>query len=287
MVKPARRRGLVQQLQAHYSVSERRACRLVQIRRSVYRYQSRRDLQQALRGRLKDLAACRLRSGYRRLPILLRREGWQINHKRVYRLYLEEGSLVRTVKRKKHVMRLRVPWPQATQLDERWSMDFVTDTLVDGRRFRVLTVVDLYSRECLLLEADFSLKAPKVVAALEQLCQGGRRPQAMTVDNGSELVSKDMETWTYLRRVTLDFIRPGKPVENAYSESFNGKLRDECLNAPLFFSLAEVRQTLALWREDYNTQRPHHSLGGLSPSEFRSHLPTEGSVPTFSTIQWS
>ena len=146
----------------------------------------------------------------------------------------------------------------------------MTDTLVNGRRVRVLTVVDLYSRACVLLAADFSLKAPKVVAALEQLCREGRRPHAITVDNGSEFVSKDMEIWTYLRQVKLDFIRPGKPVENAYIESFNGKLRDECLNAHLFFSLADARRTLALWREDYNTHRPHLSLGGLAPSEFRS-----------------
>lgn len=210
-----------------------------------------------------------------------------MNHKRVYRLYLEEGLLVRTLKRKKYARRPRIPLPQATQPDERWSRDFVTDTLVNGRRFRVLTVVDLYSRECLLLAADFSLKAPKVVAALEQLCQGGRRPQAITVDNGSECVSKDVETWPYLRKVKLDFIRPGRPVENAYIESFNGKLRDECLNAYLFFSLVAVRQTLALWQEDYNTQRPHLSLGGLSPSEFRSQLTTEGPAPSFSTIAWS
>ena len=190
-----------------------------------------------------------------------------MNRKRIYRLYLEEGLQVRTKKRRKCAAQTRLELPKASSVDERWSMDFVTETLVSGRRFRILTILDLYSRECLGLVANFSLKADDVVAVLNQLRLGGRMPRSITVDNGSEFVSKQLDGWAFSCGVKLDFIRPGKPVENAYIESFNGRLRDECLNTNVFFTIAEVRRELEQWKHDYNTVRPHRALGGLPPSD--------------------
>jgi putative transposase len=252
-----------------YSISERRACGLIQIHRSVLRYENRRDPQHELRGRLKDLAAARPRYGYLRLHLLLRREGWLVNRKRIYRLYLEEGLQLRTRRRKKCASQARVPLPEASGMDHRWSMDFVSDQLVGGKRYRILTITDQYSRECMALTAGFGLKAHDVVSTLEALKRQQRRPQAITVDNGSEFTSKEFDTWAYLNQVQIDFIRPGKPVENAFIESFNGRLRDECLNTSLFFSLADVRTELDSWRLDYNTVRPHRGIGNVSPAEFR------------------
>jgi putative transposase len=226
--------------------------------------------------RLKELAAARPRFGYLRLHMLLRREGWRVNRKRVYRLYREEGLQVRTKKRRKKIAtRVRAPQSEATSRDERWSMDFVSDQLVGGRRFRVLTLVDLYSRECLAMRAGFSIKGGDVAAVLDGLKRNGRKPKTITVDNGSEFTSKELDTWSYLNDVKLDFIRPGKPVENCYIESFNGKLRDECLNMNLFFTLAQVEQTMRNWLHDYNHVRPHRSLGGVPPS-YRGEQITHG-----------
>ncbi len=207
--------------------------------------------------RLKELAAARPRFGYLRLHMLLRREVWGVNRKRVYRLYREEGLQVRTKKRRKKLAtRVRASQSEATSRDARWSMDFVSDQLVGGRQFRVLTLVDLYSRECLALRAGFSLKRGDVAAVLDGLKRNGRKPKTITVDNGSEFTSKELDTWSYLNDVKLDFIRPGKPVENCYIESFNGKLRDEYLNMNLFFTLTQVEQTMRNWLHDYNQVRP-------------------------------
>jgi putative transposase len=184
-------------------------------------------------------------------------------------------------------MRPRLPLPPASQPEERWGLAFMTDPLGNGRRSRVLTVVALDPRKGVLLAADFSLTAPQVVAAVESLKERGRRPPAIPVDKGSEFASQAMASWTSLRTVRLAFLRPGRPVENAYSERFTGTLRDEGLTAHLFFSLTEVRHALALGQEDYKRQRAHHCLGGLSPREFRSQLITEGAVRTFSTLPWS
>ena len=218
--------------------------------------------------RLRELAGSRTRYGYRRLTVMLRREGWKVNTKRVYRLYREEQLQVRTAKRTKREPHLRVPLPGAGRPNQRWSMDFVSDRLVNGRWFRILTVVDQYTRECLCTFADHSQTGQKVVEQMKRLAAARGLPESITTDNGSEFGGKAMEAWAYQADVKLDFIRPGKPVENGYIESFNGRLRDECLNGELFFDLADARQKLEHWRQDYNEQRPHGALDDRTPSEF-------------------
>lgn len=231
-------------------------------------YQSRRDPQHALLVRMRELAASRVRFGYRRLTVLLRREGWTVNAKRIYRLYTEDGLAVRTKVRKKIARRARVPALRATRPNERWSMDFVAARLLDGRWFRVLTVVDQFTRECLLLLADSSLTGQKVALALSQAIAVRGAPVSITVDNGTEFASRAMDGWAYQYGVQLDFIRPGRPTENGYIESFNGRLRDECLNVEVFFTLADVRDKLERWRQDYNQVRPHSALRDNAPAMF-------------------
>jgi|TARA_B100001964_G_scaffold243026_1_gene319730 putative transposase len=268
-VKPARKRQVVRYLQDGFRISERRACRLIQFSRTSHRYQSTRTDDPVLRGRLRELAAARPRFGYRRLCVLLRREGWLVNQKRVYRIYREEGLEVRTKKRRrKRASHIRLLLPPAQRPNERWSMDFVTDRLENGRSFRVLTVVDQFSRECPVLEPGVSITGKAVARALERVSFARPLPRVITVDNGSEFYSQVMDSWAYRRGVQLEFIRPGKPVENAFIESFNGRLRDECLNANLFFSIDDARRKLEAWRLDYNTQRPHSSLDDRTPTEF-------------------
>ena len=251
-----------------FDLKARRTCGLVRLQRSSWYYRSRAKDQSGLVLRLKELAAVRIRYGYRRLTVLLRREGWKVNAKRVYRHYRREGLAVRTKGRKKRASQTRVPVAKATGMNQRWSMDFITDRLEDGRYFRVLTLVDQFSRECLRLEADFSLSGKKVAQALEAVAQDRPLPESITVDNGSEFSSRALDAWAYQRGVKLDFIRPGKPVENGYIESFNGRLRDECLNTHLFFSMPDAREKLETWRIDYNTERPHGALADLAPAEF-------------------
>ena len=240
----------------------------MELGRSTFYYVSQRRDDRALRMRLRELAAARPRFGYRRLYIMLRREGWRINHKRIYRLYGEEGLCVRTKKRRKRASHCRVAPKPATAPNERWSMDFIADTLDNGRRFRALTIVDVFTRECLAIEVDFSLPARRVTAVLNRLAASRGLAKIITVDHGSEFFSQEMDSWAYRHGVQLDFIRPGKPVENAYIESFNGRLRDECLNAELFLTLHDARCKLTEWKRDYNKVRPHTSLGDISPSEF-------------------
>ena len=195
--------------------------------------------------RLRELAAARVRFGYRRLTVLLRRDGWRVNAKRIYRLYTEEGLTVRTKHRTKAAGRARVPQAVATAPNQRWSMDFMSERVADGRWFRILTVVDQFTRECLCLVADQSLTGEKVAQALEPVVIQRGAPRAITVDNGSEFASRVMDAWAYRHGIQLDFIRPGKPVENGFIESFNGRLRDECLNVEVFFTLEDVREKLA------------------------------------------
>ena len=199
-----------------------------------------------------------------------------MNRKRVHRIYREEGLSVRLTHRRKRVSPLRVMPPAPRQVNERWSMDFVADTLIDGRRFRALTVVDNYSRHSQIIEPDFTLTGTKVVAALERLAKQCGYPKMITVDNGSEFTSKALDAWAYAHGVKLDFIRPGKPVENAVMESFNGRFRDECLNTQVFVSLHDARQKIETWRIDYNEHRPHGSLGDLTPQEFAEQTAQTG-----------
>ena len=265
-MRPRARCTLAEWAQTVHRLSQRRAAGLIAVHNGTLRYRSIRDRQDALRQRLRELAAVRVRFGYRRLTVLLRREGWRVNAKRIYRLYGLEGLEVRTKPRKKLASRVRVPLPAATRPNERWSMDFVSARLADGRWFRTLTVLDLYTRESLTLVADRSLTGVKVAAALSCVLQHRAGPQAITVDNGGEFVSRAMDAWAYAHDVRLDFIRPGKPVENAFIESFNGKLRDECLNAHVFGSVIEAQAVLDAWREDYNLVRPHSSLQDRTPA---------------------
>jgi len=236
--------------------------------RMSLRYQHHRDPQEGLRVRLRELAASRVRYGYRRLTVLLKREGWAVNAKRIYRLYSEEGLIVRTSKRKERAQRQRVPQGSAVRRNQKWSMDFVAQRLADGRWIRMLTVVDQFTRECVALFADVSLSGEKVAEVLDKVIAERGGPQSITVDNGTEFASKAVDLWAYQNAVYLDFIRPGRPVENGYIESFNGRLRDECLNVEVFFSLADARHKLALWRQDYNHHRPHSSLADRTPAEF-------------------
>jgi putative transposase len=258
----------VHTIRERHQLNESRACGLVGITRWSNRYQSRQDPQSPLRMRLRDLAGSRSRYGYRRLTVLLRREGWAVNAKRVYRLYREEGLQVPTRKRMTKAVSPRVPLAGATRPNQRWSMDFVSDRLADGHWFRILTVVDQYTRECLSAHADRSQTGEKVVQQLKGLVARRGAPESITVDNGSEFASRAMEVWAYQASVQLDFIRPGKPVENGYIESFNGRLRDECLNGEIFFDLTDARAKLERWRRDFNEQRPHSALSDRTPQEF-------------------
>jgi putative transposase len=267
-VKPRARRELAEWAQQVHSMSQRRVAGLIPIERMTLRYEHHRDRQEALRMRLRELAGNRVRYGYRRLTVLLRREGWEVNAKRIYRLYSEEGLMVRTQKRRERAQRQRVPLGQAARPNHKWSMDFVAQRLPDGRWIRVLTVVDQFTRECLVLHADNSLNGEKVATALDKVVVLRGAPASITVDNGTEFASKAMDLWAYRNRVHLDFIRPGKPVENGYIESFNGKLRNECLNVEAFFTLADARRKLHLWRRDYNHYRPHSALADRTPAEF-------------------
>jgi putative transposase len=250
-----------------FGVGAKRACGLIQLARSSYYYRGHPRDNRALTQRLKELAAVRVRYGYRRLTILLQREGWSVNAKRVYRIYREENLAVRTKSRKKRASHACVPLTIATRQNQRWSMDFMMDRFADRRPFRILTIVDQFSRECPLLESRRTFRGEDVVDCLERLKMFRGLPDSITVDNGTEFCIRAVDAWAYQRDMKLDFIRPGKPVENAFIESFNGKLKDECLNTEIFFTIDAARQKLEQWRKDYNEHRPQSALGGLPPME--------------------
>lgn len=252
-----------------FNLSQRRACELVGIQRCVFRYRSRRSDNVVVRQRLKQLAQNHPRWGYRFLAILLRREGHRINHKRVLRLYREEGLKLRPKRRKKVVSVQRIQPPETTGINQKWSMDFVSDTLSCGRRFRALCIVDCYSRECLALEVDTSLSGERVVRVLERLRETRGLPQVIQTDNGPEFTGHKLDAWAYQNKVRLFFIEPGKPVQNAHVESFNGKLRNECLNREWFTNLREAQEVIEQWRQEYNQVRPHSSLDNLPPEVWR------------------
>ena len=241
---------------------------MVDLSGPAFGYRSHRQDDTGLRSRLRELAAERKRFGSPRLHIMLKREGLVINHKRTERLYREEGLALRRKRRRKGAAGLRVMVPSPDGPNQRWSMDFVTDSIVTGRRFRALAIVDDYSRECPAIEVDTSLGGARVVGILERLAETRGLPQVITVDNGPEFAGRTMDEWAYRKGVKLSFIRPGKPIENAFAESFNGRLRDECLNTNWFLSVKQAREIIESWRKDYNSVRPHSALGGLAPQEF-------------------
>lgn len=269
MVKPVRRREVVRHFQQAYSVSERRACKASGFGRASQRYQSRRDPQTALRLRLKELAEARVRYGYRRLHVLLQREGWEVNHKMVYRLYAEEGLSIRTRSpKRRRACRYRTGRPEAAGVDDIWAMDFMSDRLFDERPFRILTIVDCFTREALATSARTNFRAYQVIDELDRLARLRGKPRSIRVDNGPEFAGRLLDQWAYLNKVELDFSRPGKPTDNAYIEAFNNRLRQECLNASWFLSMADAREKINEWKVDYNRNHPHTSLGNLTPMQF-------------------
>jgi putative transposase len=266
---PAGLRAAVSYVKVEYQMSERHACRLLGLGRSTYRYRARkRERDSTLRARLKELAARRMRYGYRRLTAMLVREGMAANHKRVYRLYREEGLAMRIRQRRRIRWTGAVRGPAAAKPNQRWSMDFMSDCVSRGRVIRMLTVVDACTRECPAIEVDTSLGGLRVRRVLDRIASQRGLPEAIVLDNGPEFRGRALAAWSAERGVRLEFIQPGKPAQNAFAESFNGRLRDECLNANWFTSLADARRKIEAWRQDYNQERPHSSLNYLSPAEF-------------------
>jgi putative transposase len=250
--------------------SQRRACRLIGLAPKVYRYRMRRQDDGALRAHLRSLALTRRRFGYWRLYLVLRREGVLVNHKKVYRIYVEEKLTVRKRGGRKRALGTRAPLSVPEGRNQRWSLDFVSDALRDGRRFRVLAIVDDFTRESLALIVDTSLSGGRVARELDRLIEMRGRPTSIVSDNGTELTSRAMLRWQLETGVGWHYIQPGKPQQNGFIESFNGRLRDECLNETLFSNMSEARRIIEAWRVDYNTERPHTSLDGLTPNEFAS-----------------
>jgi putative transposase len=240
--------------------------------RSSWHYESRKDPQEALRRRLRELAMARPRYGYRRLHILLRREGWEVNAKRVWRLYCEEQLTVRVKRRKKRTAESRLPPREAERPNEQWSLDFMHDRLEDGRSFRILNVIDAMTRECLVCEAAASFRSTDVTRILDREIAKRGKPERLRLDNGTEFTSNHFDCWAYEKRIQLHFTQPGRPTQNGHIESFNGRVRDECLQANWFTSLADARDALEAWKREYNNERPHSALGGLAPLEYISKL---------------
>ena len=251
---------MVNYLMGRYGVGSRQACRCVRLHRSMYYYRSRMEPLTALRHRMRELAHARVRFGYRRIYMLLKREGWDVGETRFYRVYCEENL----------GLRRKRPWRHVTAggPNDVWGMDFVADQLADGRKLRTLTVVDLFTRECLAIEVGFSLRAEHVVAAMKQITHERGLPRRISCDNGSEFSGGNMDLWAYTNQVQIDFNRRGKPTDNAIVKSFNGKFREECLNAHWFESVEDAKEKIDAWRWDYNEHRPHRSLEGLTPREF-------------------
>ena len=253
--------------QANYSLSERTACKLLEVDRSSYRYEPRPDSNAELRMELVKLARQKPRFGYRRLHVLLTRGGFRVNVKRVHRLYVEEGLAVRR-RRRKRLVRERAGEARLTRANQEWAMDFIVDSLATGRMVRILSVVDAFTRECLALEADTSLGSGRVARVLDRLIEERGRSENVRSDNGPEFTSRRMLAWSEERKTQLVHIQPGRPMQNGHVESFHGRLRDECLNASWFRTLGDVRTTLETWRQEYNWERPHSSLAYRTPGEF-------------------
>jgi putative transposase len=268
VVTPAAERRAVAHLMAGHGMSERRACKTIGACRMTVRYEATRGDDSALRERMKAIAHERRRFGYRRIHVLLKREAYVVNHKRLFRLYREERLAVRRRGGRKRAIGTRAPMMIATRPNDRWSLDFVADQLTDGRRFRILAIVDDCSRECLGLVADTSLSGVRVARELDRLIFERGKPKMIVSDNGSELTSNAILAWADRTKVNWHYIAPGKPMQNAFIESFNGRLRDEFLNETLFSTLSQARAALGLWRADYNSCRPHSKLGWRTPLDF-------------------
>lgn len=276
-LKPARRRSLVTWVRECFQVSTARACRLAQIERAFFYRKSQAKDQSPLMLRIREFAHARPRFGYQRIHVLLRREGMPVNKKRVRRLCRLQGLQLRMrMRRRKHMCLHRGPAPTATRSQERWSIHFVHDQLINGRPFRIPTVVDQWSRFSPILEVGFSMSGQSVAEALDRYVSVHGAPISITVDHGTEFTSKALEEWAYRRGVKLDFIHPGKPTENGHIESVNDRLRDECLNVEQFWTIEDARRKIITWRDDYNEHRPHSSPGHLTPSEFAANSRTNG-----------
>jgi transposase InsO family protein len=276
MVRPAAKREAVAHLKDHFQMSERRACSIMSADRKMIRYRSRRPPETELRERLRSLANERRRFGYRRLFIMLRREGEPSGINRIYRLYREEGLGVRKRKGRKRATGVRAPLPVEARVNARWSLDFVHDQLANGRRFRVLNITDDITHECLGAIPDTSISGHRVVRELTTIIERRGRPGMIVSDNGTELTSHAVFAWCRDHKIDWHYITPGKPMQNGYVESFNGKMRDELLNETLFFSLDHARKIIAEWIVDYNTRRPHSALAYQTPAAFAAKLTATG-----------
>ena len=268
MVTPVEKRKAVGHLCEEHGVSQRRACEVLQVDRSSVRYRSVRPDDANLRKAMKEVAAERRRFGYRRIHIMLERQGIYVNQKKLRRLYREEGLQVRKRGGRKRALGTRRPMVVPETINQRWSLDFVSDAFTDGRRFRVLAVVDDFSRECLALVPDTSLSGARLTRELDAIIRVRGMPTTIVSDNGTEMTSSAVLEWCQKTKVDWHYIAPGKPTQNAFIESFNSSFRDECLNETLFSSLDEARSEITKWKEDYNQNRPHSSLGNLTPNEF-------------------
>lgn len=266
-------------------ISERRACSLVGLCRATQRYEPRYSAENdALAERIRDIAFERRRFGYRRVHQLLRREGTEVNHKKVYRLYRQAGLAVRKRKRRKGIMLERQPLTLPDRPNQTWSMDFVMDSLSNGRRIKCLTIVDDFTKECLDIPVALGISGEQVCRALDAIAAFRGYPKAVRTDQGPEFTGKALDQWAYEHRVDLKLIQPGKPMQNGYIESFNGKFRDECLNEHWFEDLAHARRLISVWRVDYNEQRPHSSLDYQTPLEFASAFRQQGEESTTTDI---
>lgn len=275
MVTPDAKRCAVAHACDEYGVSQRWACRVLAVDRSSVRYRSIRPDDADLREAMKKVAAERRRFGYRRIHIMLVRQGIVMNQKKLRRLYREERLQVRKRGGRKRALGTRRPMILPDRPNERWSLDFVSDAFTDGRRFRVFAVVDDFTRECLALVPDTSLSGARIVRELDRVIARRRRPQTIVSDNGTELTSMAVLKWCQETGVEWHYIAPGKPMQNGFIESFNGRFRDECLNETLFSSLIEARTKIRLWKEDYNRYRPHSALGNITPTEFAMKMVLE------------
>jgi putative transposase len=273
VVSVPQRKLMARYLLEHYPVSQRRACQLSKLPRKTFRYQSKRPSQEALRKRIVELAKSRVRYGYKRIHVLLMREGIHVNKKRVHRLYCLEGLQLRAKRPRRSVSAAtrQPPKHRPTAPNVAWSMDFVSDQTSSGTKFRALTIVDVFTRECLAIEPGKSLKGEDVARVLTEIAKRRPLPQRIHCDNGSEFSGRSMDLWAYANQVVLEFSRPGTPTDNAYIESFNGSLRDECLNVHWFSDLTDAREKLQAWRTEYNVSRPHRSLDNQSPNDFADH----------------